>query len=64
MGLFSYTPNTRPRSDSELRDLRDGAAALRASARRNQHDPVKAARELKAAQQNEADIQAEHKRRR
>lgn len=65
MGLFSYSPSSRPRSDSELRDLRDGAKKLRASARRDRHaDPVKAERESRAADQNDADIKAELKRRR
>ncbi|MEV6398144.1 hypothetical protein AB0M39_25800 [Streptomyces sp. NPDC051907] len=65
MGLFGYTPNPRPRSDSHLEELRKGAKNLRASARRDQGaDPVKAARDLRAAQQNEAEIAAELKRRR
>ena len=64
MGLFSRTPSPRPRSDSDLKALSDGAKNLRASARRDRHeDPVKADREIKAAQQNEATIQAELQRR-
>lgn len=59
-----YTPNPRRRSDSELRELRAGAKALRARARRNQaEDPAAAERDYRSAEQNDADIAAELARR-
>lgn len=65
MDLSGYTASSRPLSNAELRELKEGAQNLRAWARRNQHeDPDGAASRIRSAAQNEADITAELNRRR
>jgi hypothetical protein len=65
MGLFGYTPNDRPRSNSEIKELKDGAANLRARADRSAAagDPDGAERLRASADHNDADVRAELNRR-
>ncbi|MER6534330.1 hypothetical protein ABT215_11065 [Streptomyces sp900105755] len=61
-----YTPHPRRRSDAELAELKAGAKNLRDRARRTQAagDPDQAERDFRAAEMNEAEIQAELDQRR
>ncbi|MFD5384281.1 hypothetical protein ACFWMG_04790 [Streptomyces sp. NPDC127074] len=62
--MLGYTPNPRPRSNAELKELKAGAKELREWAARNRHeDPVGAERRIREAERNEADIAAEEARR-
>jgi hypothetical protein len=65
MGLFGYTPSDRPRSNGEIKELKDGATELRARADRTaaSGDPDGAERLRASADRNDADVAAELNRR-